>query len=188
MRENAVVSVTLGSLLFELQTRRGRMSYRSTLHPSVCMCFLSQGPESLWYQLKGGWSKPLNGPKDRPQWARFWSTKNHTFLCVLEWVSERTNTCCGARNGARERCGVSDLVDWCEQTKHYGLEQPDFGALKIILSHKHEFEWMSEQMSERSRAWAKQAVLSRQTEWSVRANKRTDKGVAQWLHPYYRLI
>ena len=55
-------------------------------------------------------------------------------------VSERANTCYGARNGAREQCGVSDLVEWCEQTKRYGLEQPDFGALKIILSHKLEIE------------------------------------------------
>ena len=55
-------------------------------------------------------------------------------------VSERENTCYGARIGACEQSGVGDLVEWCKQTKHYGLEQPDFGALKIILSHKLEFE------------------------------------------------
>ena len=137
------------------------------------MCILPQGPESLWYHLKGGWSKPLNGPKDRPQWAWLWSIKNHTFLCVLEWVSKRANTCYGARNGAREQCGVSNLVECCEQR-----EQPDFRTLKIILSHELEIEWMSEQISERRRAWAKQAVPSRQTEWAVGANKRTDEQVA----------
>ena len=31
------------------------------------------------YQLKGGWSKPLNEPKDRPQWALFWSR-------VMSWM------------------------------------------------------------------------------------------------------
>ena len=55
-------------------------------------------------------------------------------------VSELANTCYGARNGARKQCGVSNLVKCCEQTKHYGLEQRDFGTLKIILSHQLEIE------------------------------------------------
>ena len=74
-------------------------------------------------------------------------------------------------------------------TMHYGSEQPKIGTSKLTPSHEVGSEWVSgasERMSGAERM-SEESSAEQSNEWVVRANKRADKRVAQYLHTAYWL-